>query len=518
MHPPSQALCTYNPRINVKRLKHENPQCQIEWKLQLKQKYLENVIWNACCRLLLRKALKTLIWTGRSVSKQNHWDGLINFSFDTIYTKISIWTHTLLLLGKFWNVQFKLAKRFFSQKIIKMFGFFGKIFSFNTKSTVQITKTFWCVQFQLVKVFLCKKFKNFRVCQANWVNFTRFVPFSIESGTNACVRTSCEHVRTSVRTKTPWKSKSCENVRTSLRTNSLEKTGRAIVRTMQTFHPNSTFGRNFAKKNPQFCPKICIFKFLTENCMGLLKKPNHFTFWPKTTRVCLEICILDFLTDSRPIFPETCKFWVSHWNSLEFSQKTHPTAVFGEEKTGILQSGLVCSAELFFKRAFLKLCQGLEKGLAEKVGKGLAKGWREGLAKGWQRVGGFPCTLQLFNSRDARLEDWVSAKRAGVKRVCLEQGYGSYVVHAWCTLRSCVLVPWYSAWIYIAVNNSHGYSMSLVCSWNEVGDVLCQISSSPFCTRPFWRMPRKKPTNIKKFGGTPPLLDRNHPDDPFLTN
>ena len=29
--------------------------------------------------------------------------------------------------------------------------------------------------------------------------------------------------------------------------------------------------------------------------------------------------------------------------------------------------------------------------------------------------------------------------------------------------------------------------MSLVCSWNEVGDVLCQVSSSPFCTRPFWR-------------------------------
>ena len=31
--------------------------------------------------------------------------------------------------------------------------------------------------------------------------------------------------------------------------------------------------------------------------------------------------------------------------------------------------------------------------------------------------------------------------------------------------------------------------MSLVCAWNEVGDVLCQVSSSPFCTRPFWRMP-----------------------------
>ena len=67
VHPPSQALCTYNPLIKVKRLKHENPQCQIEWKLQLKQKYLKDAIWNACCRLLLRTALKPLIWNGRSV-------------------------------------------------------------------------------------------------------------------------------------------------------------------------------------------------------------------------------------------------------------------------------------------------------------------------------------------------------------------------------------------------------------------------------------------------------------------
>ena len=31
--------------------------------------------------------------------------------------------------------------------------------------------------------------------------------------------------------------------------------------------------------------------------------------------------------------------------------------------------------------------------------------------------------------------------------------------------------------IYIAVNQSHGSSMSKVCSWNAVGDVLCQVSS-----------------------------------------
>ena len=31
--------------------------------------------------------------------------------------------------------------------------------------------------------------------------------------------------------------------------------------------------------------------------------------------------------------------------------------------------------------------------------------------------------------------------------------------------------------------------MSLVCSWNEVGMSHVQVSSSPFCTRPFWQMP-----------------------------
>ena len=79
-----------------------------------------------------------------------------------------------------------------------------------------------------------------------------------------------------------------------------------------------------------------------------------------------------------------------------------------------------------------------------------------------------------------------------------EQGYGSYMVHA-CTLRLCALLPWYVGWIYIAVNDSHGYSMSLVCSWNELGMSYVQVSSSPFCMRPFWRIPKNEE---KKFGRT----------------
>ena len=69
-------------------------------------------------------------------------------------------------------------------------------------------------------------------------------------------------------------------------------------------------------------------------------------------------------------------------------------------------------------------------------------------------------------------------------RLVSEEGYGSYAVHAWCTLRSWVLVPWYSGWIYIAVNDSHGYSISLVCSWNDVGD---RISYVKFPQAPFAR-------------------------------
>ena len=48
----------------------------------------------------------------------------------------------------------------------------------------------------------------------------------------------------------------------------------------------------------------------------------------------------------------------------------------------------------------------------------------------------------------------------------------------------------------LALNDSHGFSMSLVCSWNEVGMSYVQVSSSPFCTRPFWRMPRSRVLNL----------------------
>ena len=49
----------------------------------------------------------------------------------------------------------------------------------------------------------------------------------------------------------------------------------------------------------------------------------------------------------------------------------------------------------------------------------------------------------------------------------------------------------------LPVNDSHGYSMCLVCSWNEVGDVLCEVSSSPFCTRLLGKC-RKKSRDLAK--------------------
>ena len=84
---------------------------------------------------------------------------------------------------------------------------------------------------------------------------------------------------------------------------------------------------------------------------------------------------------------------------------------------------------------------------------------------------------------------WYSAKRAGVKRVCpkkvmahiwfmhdarLGRAFLSLDMLAECTLLSMTVMFKF---------------MSLVCSWNEVGMSYVQVSSNPFCTRPFWRMP-----------------------------
>ena len=112
----------------------------------------------------------------------------------------------------------------------------GKIYSFNTTSTVQITKTFRCVHFQLVKLFLCKKIHKFRVRQSKRVIFSRSLcrfrsNLAQTRWPAACVRTSCEHAR---------------NVRKSVRT-------RAKLANIRA-------------------------NFLTENRTGLLTKPKHFIF------------------------------------------------------------------------------------------------------------------------------------------------------------------------------------------------------------------------------------------------
>ena len=86
-----------------------------------------------------------------------------------------------------------------------------------------------------------------------------------------------------------------------------------------------------------------------------------------------------------------------------------------------------------------------------------------------------------------------SAKRAGVKRACpnkvMAHIWFMHDAHLGCALFFLDLLAEIYIYIYSAVNDSHGYSMSLVCSWNELGMSYVPISSSPFCTRPFWRMP-----------------------------
>ena len=53
--------------------------------------------------------------------------------------------------------------------------------------------------------------------------------------------------------------------------------------------------------------------------------------------------------------------------------------------------------------------------------------------------------------------------------------------------------------------------MSLVCSWNELGMSYVQVSSSPFCTRPFWRIPRFVPPRKHDSKMTPPKVIRDVP-------
>ena len=58
----------------------------------------------------------------------------------------------------------------------------------------------------------------------------------------------------------------------------------------------------------------------------------------------------------------------------------------------------------------------------------------------------------------------------------------------------------------MAVNDSHGYSMSLVCSWNEVGMSYVKFSQAPFARAPFGECrdnrPRDEPPPVPGTNGT----------------
>ena len=172
-------------------------------------------------------------------------------------------THVIVFKDNSETFSLKWQKSVFSQKNHQNVW---KFFRFNTKSTVQRSKTFRCVHFQLVKVFLCKKISVFLGCaNRNEWSSPDLRRFWSNSGTNplayglACEQSceTCEHPCEQKTLKKQVVRTSCEharNVRTSVRTENLEKTG--------------TLGRNCKK----ICPKLCIFKFLTDNRTGLLKK------------------------------------------------------------------------------------------------------------------------------------------------------------------------------------------------------------------------------------------------------
>ena len=96
----------------------------------------------------------------------------------------------------------------------------------------------------------------------------------------------------------PGKNRSCEH-----------RAGGANI--SSKFH----FWQKFHQKNPQFCPTICIFKFLTENRMGLLKQSKHL-----------------FLTENPPEFALKSAYWI-FWPILaRFFQKPAHFKLFTEDR------------------------------------------------------------------------------------------------------------------------------------------------------------------------------------------
>ena len=142
-----------------------------------------------------------------------------------------------------------------------MFGFFGKFSVLTQNQLYKYPKNSGVFTFSWSR-FILQKIQKFlgapietsefhQIC-ANfdriWHKHAGLRP-ACEHRANTCE--TCEHPCEQKTLKKQVVRKSCENVRKSVRTSSLEKTGRAnIARTVRTFHPNSTFGRNFTKKTP----------------------------------------------------------------------------------------------------------------------------------------------------------------------------------------------------------------------------------------------------------------------------
>ena len=269
-----------------------------------------------------------------------------------------------------------------------------KIFSFNTKTTVQITKTFRCVHFRLVKIFLCKNSKTLGCAnQSEWFSpdLCRFRSHLAQTRwPTACVRRSCEHAR-NVRTKNIEKTgscknraktretcenscpkktlkkqavrKSCENARNVRK--SVRKT--TIVRTVRTFHPNSTLGRILTKKIPNFAPKSAYSNFWPKIARVCAKNLNilfsdqkspefalksaYWIFWPILARFSRNLHILSFSPKIAWVFPENCLFLTltkarpalpsnlcilaSAWKSPESAQKLLQSKLLTENHTNL---------------------------------------------------------------------------------------------------------------------------------------------------------------------------------------
>ena len=280
--------------------------------------------------------------------------------------------------GKFWNMQFKLAK-FFSKKHQDVWTHW-KIFCFNTKPTVQITKTFR--SFSVGQGFSLQKIQKFwgvpietnefhQVCATFdriWHKHAGLRPAWAHRA-NTCE--TCEHLCEQKNLIKQVVRKSCENARKKKKKKNLEKQPgkNRSCEHRANIYPNSTFGWHFTKQIPNFATKSAYSNFWPKIAWVCSKKPSdrkppefalksaYWIFWPILARFFQKPAHFKFLTENclsfprtllcfdsdknRPTLPGNLRILVFAWKSPKSAQKLLQSKLLTENHAN-LHSSIFC--------------------------------------------------------------------------------------------------------------------------------------------------------------------------------